>query len=162
MARAESHQGILPSVLDRLIDPASAGTAWRRGYGPEQMEEAVLRDLEDLLNTRQAYRVKEIPEVFDEVRASLYTYGLPDLVSFNVLTPHQRSEIEQMLEVAVASFEPRLRDIRATLLDRRDEHDREVQVHFKARLNMDPAPELAFNTVLELTSGRYSVNRSQP
>jgi type VI secretion system protein ImpF len=161
MARVEPNQGILPSILDRLIDPASGGTRSRPGFTPEQMEDAVLRDLEDLLNTRQQFRMGEIPEAFDQVRDSLYTYGLPDLVSFNVLTPEQRSQIEQMLEAAVARFEPRLRDIRATLLDRKDEHDREVKVHFQARLNMDPAPELAFNTVLELTTGQYSVKRGE-
>ncbi len=157
MARSESTQNLLPSVLDRLIDPASGGTATRRGYGAEQLADAVLRDLEDLLNTRQAYRLHEIPEAFGEVRDSLYTYGLPDLVSFNAITPQQREVVERTLEAAVARFEPRLRDLRATLLDPKDEHDREVKVHFQARLNVDPAPELAFNTVLEITTGRYSV-----
>jgi type VI secretion system protein ImpF len=121
------------------------------------MEAAILRDLEDLLNTRQAYEMHEIPAAFDQVRDSLYTYGIPDLVSFNVITPQQRQEIERTLEAAVARFEPRLKELRAQLLDPKDEHDREVKVHFQARLNMEPAPELAFNTVLELTTGRYSV-----
>jgi type VI secretion system protein ImpF len=159
MAR-DPKQGLLPSVLDRLIDPTSGGTATNRWYGPKQMEEAVLRDLEDLLNTRQMFQIAEIPEAFDQVRDSLYVYGLPDLVSFNILTPQQRQAIERTLEKAVAHFEPRLRDIKATLVDRKDEHDREVKVHFQARLNVDPAPELAFNTVLELTTGQYSVKTS--
>ena len=49
----------MPSVLDRLIDPDSDGTAWQRGYGVEQMIDAVRRDLEDLLNTHRI--VADIP-----------------------------------------------------------------------------------------------------
>src|SRR5438876_836536 len=41
--RSEAEPGLMPSVLDRLIDPDSGGTAWRRGYGPERnMSEALL------------------------------------------------------------------------------------------------------------------------
>ena len=30
--RPDPNQGLMPSFLDRLIDPASGGTSWRRGY----------------------------------------------------------------------------------------------------------------------------------
>src|SRR5262245_50855738 len=53
MSRA-GQQGVTPSILDRLIDPESAGTEWRHGYGIDQLLEVVRRDLEDLLNTRQS------------------------------------------------------------------------------------------------------------
>ena len=36
MSRLDAQQGLMPSVLDRLIDQESAGTSWRRGYGIEQ------------------------------------------------------------------------------------------------------------------------------
>jgi len=47
-------QALMPSVLDRLIDPDSAGTVARRGYGVKQMTDAVRRDLliEQLLKCR--------------------------------------------------------------------------------------------------------------
>jgi hypothetical protein len=32
--------GLMPSILDRLIDPESQGTVWRQGYGIDQMVEA--------------------------------------------------------------------------------------------------------------------------
>ena len=51
---ADLPQGLMPSILDRLIDPDSAGTDARRGYGLTQMLEVIRRDLEDLLNTRQS------------------------------------------------------------------------------------------------------------
>ena len=37
----------MPSIVDRLIDPASAGTDARRGYSLQQMLEMIRRDLED-------------------------------------------------------------------------------------------------------------------
>src|SRR5437660_12020505 len=115
MSRTDPNLGILPSFLDRLIDPDSGGTSWRRGYGVEQMTDAVRRDLEDLLNTRQSHT--GLPEAFKEVHQSLIAYGLPDLTSLNAFTAQQRSDIAGVIESAVAQFEPRLKDVRVQLLD---------------------------------------------
>ncbi len=158
MSRASSEQGLMPSLLDRLIDPDSGGTSWRRGYGPEQMFEAVQRDLEDLLNTRQC--ISDVPEAYAEVRQSIVAYGLPDLTSFNAITPDQCQEICRTLETIVRQFEPRLQDVRASLTSAGDKLERRLQFRVDARLCVDPAPEVAFDTVLELTTGHYSVRAS--
>src|SRR5262249_24966491 len=148
-------QGRMPSIIDRLIDPDSAGTAWMRGYSLDQMIETVQRDMEDLLNTRQTQEgtAGQLPEV----SASIIAYGLPDLTSLNPAPPRERENIARIVEEAVARFEPRLQDVRATLLDAGDGHDRQVRFRIEARLCVDPAPEVAFDTVLELTTGHYSV-----
>ena len=44
----------LPSIFDRLIDPTLATNRWR--YSLSQVEAVVLRDLNDLLNTRRPLR----------------------------------------------------------------------------------------------------------
>jgi type VI secretion system protein ImpF len=155
MARPDTPQGIMPSVLDRLIDPESSGTGWMRGYSVAQMSEAVQRDLEELLNTRQSH--VGLPEEFVELHTSIYGYGLPDLTSLNAVTAQQREEIGRVLEATVALFEPRLRDVRATLVDAGDGKERHVKFRIEARLRMDPAPEVAFDTILELTTGQYQV-----
>src|SRR5262245_26583097 len=129
----------MPSMLDRLIDPDSQGTAWRHGYGVDQMVEAVQRDLEDLLNTRQSHA--GLPEEYGEVLRSIIGYGLPDLTSLNALTPQQREEIGRVLEIVVAKYEPRLRDVRATMIDPGDGKQRTVRFRIDARLCIDPAPE---------------------
>jgi type VI secretion system protein ImpF len=149
--------GLMPSILDRLIDPESQGTAWRQGYGIDQMVEAVQRDLEELLNTRQSHA--GLPEEYVEVLNSIVGYGLPDLTSLNALTPQQREEIGRVLESAVAKYEPRLRGIRATMLDPGDTKQRTVRFRIDARLCIDPAPEVSFETVMELTTGRHSVQQ---
>jgi type VI secretion system protein ImpF len=160
MSSGDAQQALMPSILDRLIDPESGGTAWRRGYGVEQMTEAVKRDLEELLNTRQSHM--GLPEDFVELHRSVYGYGLPDLTSLNAITPQQRAGIGQVLEDVVVRFEPRLRDVRAVMVDAGDGKQRTVKFRIDARLNVDPAPEVAFETILELTTGQYSVQPTSP
>lgn len=158
MSRVDPNQAILPSFLDRLIDPESGGTSWRRGYGVEQMSNAVRRDLEDLLNTRQSH--SGLPDAFKEVHQSLIAYGLPDLTSLNAITTQQRQEIGGVIEAVVARFEPRLKDIRVTMVESGDNKDRTLKFRIDARLRLDPSPEVAFDTILELMSGHTSVNTS--
>ena len=81
----------MPSILDRLIDPTSAGTSWRRGYGIEQMAAAVQRDLEDLLNTRVSN--PRLAESCSECRRSILAYGLPDLVSLQLVKKVARRHV---------------------------------------------------------------------
>jgi type VI secretion system protein ImpF len=158
MSRLDAQHRYMPSVLDRLIDPESGGVDKRRGYGPEQMVAAVRRDLEDLLNTRQTQ--VGLPEELVELHRSIYAYGLPDLNSLNAISPQQRAEIGRMIEAVVVVFEPRLKDIRAFLMESTGggQIERSVRFRIEARLNVDPAPEVAFDTILELTTGRYTVN----
>jgi type VI secretion system protein ImpF len=159
MSRPDARQGLTPSLLDRLIDPDSAGTRARPGYTVEQMADAVQRDLEDLLNTRQSH--EGLPEEdYGEVARSILAYGFPDLTSLNAITPEQRDQIGRLLEGIIGRYEPRLRDIRATLVDPGDGKQRTIRFRIEARLRVEPAPEVAFDTILELTTGHYSVTRS--
>jgi len=155
MPSKDEQQGLMPSLIDRLIDPGSGGTAWRRGYGVEQMIQAVQRDLEDLLNTRQSH--EGLPPEYKEVHNSIVAYGLPDLNSVNAITAQQRQQIGRMIEGIIARFEPRLKDIKATLVEGGDNKARSVKFRVDARMRVDPAPEVAFDTILELTTGHYSI-----
>jgi type VI secretion system protein ImpF len=155
MPSKEEQQGLMPSIIDRLIDPGSGGTAWRRGYGVEQMVQAVQRDLEDLLNTRQSH--EGLPPEFKELHNSIVAYGLPDLNSMNAITSTQRQQIGRMIETIIARFEPRLKDIKATLVEGGDNKARSLKFRVDARMRVDPAPEVAFDTILELTTGHYSI-----
>jgi type VI secretion system protein ImpF len=144
----------MPSVLDRLIDAATDRDA-RPWYGLEQMVDAVQRDLEELLNTRQSH--DETVCEFPEVEHSMATYGLPDLTAMTAVTSHQREQIGQSIEEVVERFEPRLKHVRAVLLTGADNKLRSLRYRLEAKLNVDPAPEVAFDTTLELATGYYSV-----
>jgi type VI secretion system protein ImpF len=151
-------QGLMPSILDRLIDPEASGTAFAQGYTVEQMTQAVLRDLEDLLNTRQT--ALNVPSDCTEVKQSIVLYGLPDLTSMRALTTQDRMAIGKVLETIVMRYEPRLRNVKATLADPGNLRDRFVRFHLAGQLRLDPAPEIAFETVLELTTGHSTLSRS--
>ena len=156
MQPAHPQQGLMPSVLDRLIDPESKGTAIVIGYDADKMYRAVLRDLEDLLNTRRAS--PDLPEHLEQARDSILAYGLPDLVTLEDASSQRRSEIGRAIEEVIARFEPRLRDVQATLLNPAEDLAKlSVRVRVEARLCVDPAPEVAFDTVLEMASGTYRV-----
>ncbi len=158
MSRVDSHQGLMPSVLDRLIDPDSGGTLARRGFGVTQMTEAVRRDLTELLNTRQSH--EGLPPEFDELHRSILAYGLPDLTSLDAVTPEERRQIGRLIERIIELFEPRLRDVRATILNLSETRERTIRFRVDARLCLDPAPEVAFDTILELSTGRYAIQSS--
>ena len=50
-ARVDPNQGLMASVLDRLIDPGTAGTDAQPGYNLSQMMESVHRDLHASVRT---------------------------------------------------------------------------------------------------------------
>src|SRR3954463_8945772 len=109
MSRLDNQQGLMPSLLDRLIDPGSEGTAARHGYGIAQVVAAVHRDLEELLNTRQV--LTDIPPACAELLRSVAVYGMPDLASVQAITSEQRGRIGRLLESVLLRFEPRLRSV---------------------------------------------------
>jgi type VI secretion system protein ImpF len=158
MARIASQEGLRPSIIDRLIDPESEGTSWRRGYSVEQMIDAVRKDLEDLLNTHRM--ILDIPEEFAEVRRSIVAYGLPDPASYEATGPNAPQRVCAAIEEAIAVFEPRLTDIQATPLKGEASKSLTLDFEIRATLRLDPAPEVAFVTLLKLTTGEATIQRS--
>ncbi len=154
MASSDADQGYLPSILDRLIDPESTGSGGRRGYRFEQMRDTIKRDLENLLNTRPV--AADLPES-SELNQSIIAYGLPDLTSFMAVTKSQWEEVGRMIEKTIRRFEPRLTDVHVTLQIVPDGIQGRIQYRISGRLGVDEAPEVAFDTQLELTTGRYSL-----
>lgn len=148
-------------MLDRLIDPDSSGTSILTGYNAEQMYQAVLRDLEALLNTRQ---IREPTLMADpELSQSILTYGLPDFVSAESLSNMQRVEIGNAIRQVVERFEPRLKEVKVTLLPNDDEVLKQrLRFRVAARLNVNPSPYVTFDTILEMASGHYQVTETEP
>jgi type VI secretion system protein ImpF len=148
---------LLPSLLDRLLDPEEDGG--RRGYSLGQMSEAVRRDLEDLLNTRRT--VDEEASDFVEVSQSLLAYGMPELSAFNASVPREREELVRLVADIIARFEPRLRDVRVSLTDTGAANTPRVHFHIEARLAVESAPQVRFETVLDVPTGHAAVLPSE-
>lgn len=159
MPRIQREPNIVPSVLDRLLDDqpgVSQEPHANRLQNPRELERAVARDLEDLLNTRQE-TLEELPPEFTEVNRSLVTYGLPDFTSLSLFSINDRNRIRRALEQAVATSEPRLERVRVTLEEPR-ENDRGLRFRIEALLRVEPAPEpVTFDALLQLNTQQYVV-----
>jgi type VI secretion system protein ImpF len=157
MAQLDLPTVILPSLKDRLLDPDSMGTKGQSGYSLRQIFDSVREDLEDLLNTRRSRQILETQ--YPEVARSIVCYGMPDLTSLDTSTPGKHEVIGPVIKKIVTQHEPRLRRVRATLVRSRALELR-VLFHIDAELCVDPAPKVAFETVVELTTGHTSVRES--
>ncbi len=159
MSRFGARQQLMPTILDRLIDPEMVGAGSQWGYTISQMIDAVRRDVEELLNTRQSHQ--GLPEEFVETHQSIVSYGLPDFTSMNVHKTKGIEEMGAMIESIIGMFEPRLRNIRAipveTAEGRQDTEEPRVRFSIEATLYVDPFPEVGFSTVVELLSGQASI-----
>ena len=97
MTHASAKSSLLPSILDRLIEPREdeAADLGSRGQSVRELEEAVRRDVQDLLNTRRT-AIDGFPEDA-ELSRSLLTFGLPELSSFNPTVPDQRKSLQDII-----------------------------------------------------------------
>jgi type VI secretion system protein ImpF len=160
MAKVESEQGLKASIIDRLIDPDSEGTSWRPGYSIDQMVDSVRRDLENLLNSHM--NETELPAELVEVSNSIVAYGLPDLVSNHTAGQKVIERIRTTIEQVIARFEPRLTNIHAKVLMPEAGTRLRLEFEIQATLCVDPSPDVAFITVLKLTTGETSIQRVGP
>lgn len=124
-------------------------------YNIKGVKESIRRDLEWFFNTRQMFT--NLPPHFVELKRSLITYGLPDLSSFNLTTPESQNQLCGLLEKAIETFEPRLRQIKVSL-EMQSSHDKSLRFKIEATLLVEPMPEpVVFDTIAEISSGEYSV-----
>jgi len=159
MAKPDPTRTVTQSVLDRLIDKRpdeGAEAPISRAQSVKHLREGLRRDLEWLLNTRR--NPDAAPESMTELSRSLYNYGLPDFAALTVSSPKDRDHLLLELETTLAVFEPRLKDVRVTLLDSTAGYNRTLHFQIEGMLQMDPSPEqVSFDTVLQLTSGEYQI-----
>jgi type VI secretion system protein ImpF len=162
MAEKKFERSVQQSLLDRLIDlepdnrfeaPISRAESLRR------FRLSVKRDLEWLLNTTRM--PIEIPETCVEIPKSLFCFGLPDVSNISLQSISDEQRLLRSLECAIEMFEPRLSRARVTNKDPETSNQQAITFHVEAILMVDPAPErIAFDTVLEIAKGGYSVKES--
>ena len=156
--RKTSEVGVTISVLDRLIDyepEASRDVDLSRPKSLRQLKEAVRRDLEWLLNTRQA--TGGLLSDLKEVNNSLAAFGLPEFTDLSPDKPNDQKEMRRQIEDTIRFFEPRLDAVVVTF---QQSYSTERLMHFRidAHLKVDPEPEpITFDTVVQPGSGQYVV-----
>ncbi len=153
MARSTTETLVTQSVLDRLLTVDEWPTT--RAQSLRFFKDALRRDLEWLLNTRQPH----MPEIaaYPAAKASVINYGLPDITSLGLSSASDHRTLRIAIETCLRNFEPRLTEVHVTLQES-DSADRRLRFHIEGNMNLDPAPEeISFDTVLELSSGEYKV-----
>ena len=158
MPSAEDKTGVTISVLDRLIDyepGVSREVDLSRPKSLRQLKDAVRRDLEWLLNTRQQAGLAALD--LKEIKQSVAAYGLPE---FADLSPNRSDDQKQMrreIEETIRFFEPRLE---AVVVSFQLPYSNERLMHFRidAHLKIDPEPQpITFDTVVQAGNGQYVV-----
>lgn len=129
---------------------------------PRESEEAyraaVLRDLEQLLNTRNPFF--DLSPDFIEVAQSALSYGLPDISALRVRNPADQLRLKQTVESTLRRFEPRLTAVVVTFSEG-PASERSLRLRVDARLVMDPSPQpVSFDIVMPFNSRRYEVKEA--
>ena len=145
---------LLPSIIDRIIDTESMGGRVA-GYDHKQMLDAVRGDMEELLNAKLT--CQDLPPEYEETAKSIVAFGLPDLSLVDASNSAARSGLARAVAETIRRFEPRLRNVRVLVAEDKSKVQLSVRFKVEAELNVDPAPEVGFETVLELTTGRATV-----
>lgn len=163
-ARMELEGAIIPSLLDRLTQdeddsrrkPVASAQPMRTFEADKaRYIQSVNRDLEMLLNTRRT--IIEVPERYEHLRDSVFTFGLPDVSGIAVNTPTGRERLKLALADAIERHEPRLMNVRVHEVE---EEDAVFGVRFsiEAVLCLSVGTiEVSFDTVLQSGSGVYEV-----
>ena len=161
MPRHDGEPNLVPSLLDRLIDDEpriSSEPEAKRSATLAQLKASVRRDLEWLLNTKRL--LVAIPALSTEIGDSVLAYGLPDFThaSFGLLDDQR--ELRRVIEEAVLRFEPRLTQVRVTLLEG-NPNDRHLRFRIDAMLDIEPTPEVVtFDSVLQMPARSIVVQDS--
>ena len=144
------------SILDRLNDEDDVGILGGRTSDINFVRQAVLRDVENLMNTRRNIIVPS--ESFGYLNDSLYVYGLDDFVSKNPKSPEVRKALKSSIEKTIARFEPRL--IHTEVGFNPDEgNEQNLCFTVKATLYADPVHEpISFDTWFSVNRGEYKIN----
>ena len=144
------------SILDRLDNDDDLGILGGHTSDIGFVRQAVLRDVENLLNTRRNIIVPS--KSFGYLNDSLYVYGLDDFVSKNPKSPEVRKALKSSIEKTIARFEPRLIHTEVAFNpDEGNEHNLCFTV--LATLYADPVHEpISFDTWFSVNRGEYKIN----
>ena len=147
------------SLLDRLIDlePRVAGEPSQdRLQGIGRIKNAVIRDLENLLNTRK--NMHPLPAACREVGHSLFAYGTGDFSSENPRNPAVRQKLRLELEKTIKLFEPRLRNVNVRI-ETDGEGRHRLRFRISALLVIDPVSEpVSFDTYFDINRSEYRMS----
>lgn len=151
-------QYIQLSVLDRLDSATDWGILGGRISDIQIVKKAVLRDVENLLNTRR--NIVQAPSSHRHLNQSIFVYGLEDFVARNPKNPAVCNALRKSIEMTLQKFEPRLIYVSVEF---NDEQGNEQNLCFtvRATLYADPIHEpIYFDTWFSVNRGEYKIKNA--
>lgn len=156
----QDRQDTQASVLDRLVDyepGVSHEPVQYRLLSIGQVKASVIRDLENLLNTRR--QILPPPSQYREVNNSLFVYGLRDFTSQNPKSVSVRQQLRQDVEKTISRFEPRLKNV-TVHLETPTERERNLRFRISGVLVVEPLAEpVTFDTYFDVNRGQYVISK---
>jgi type VI secretion system protein ImpF len=162
MAELTPMDRLQPCLLDRLTDDepeVSRESRDRRIVSLQRYKNAVLRDLEMLLNSKRHPLHDNIYE-FGEAARSVLNFGILDICGTSILNV-KAAEIESHVKDAIICFEPRIspRTLSVRMVSSLDsEYIRTISFEIEAELWAQPLPDRLFvKTEVDLETGHYKL-----
>lgn len=148
------------SILDRLVDyepGVSHEPVQYRLLSIGQIKASVIRDLENLLNTRR--QILTPPVAYREVNNSLFVYGLRDFTAQSPKSVSVRQQLRQDVEKTISRFEPRLKNV-TVHLETPTKKERNLRFRISGLLVVEPVAEpVSFDTYFDINRGQYVISR---
>lgn len=154
---SDQQEPVLLSLFDRLIDHKNPEVFQSRSASEQRLEQSVIEDLSDLLNTR--IREVDISSEYEEACTSIRAYGIPDFSDITVDDgPGLRSLADDIAD-AIRAFEPRLSKVNVAYANDPD-HPKEVYYRVTAMLNIRPYPKpIEFDYRISSNSKTFEATR---
>lgn len=148
------------SLLDRLLDDdpkVVQEPSQYRVFSERQIVDSVLRDIENLLNTRCS--PIDIPASFKALKSSVIKYGIKDFSVENPGSGLVRRSLSREIESAIKRYEPRLKNP-VVRLEKDDKNKRQLFFRISGVLIMEPLAEpISFDTFFDMNRARYMINK---
>ena len=156
----KNRKNIRTSILDRLIDlePRVPGeSVQNRLFDIWQIKAMVVRDIENLLNTRR--QILSVPASYKQVNRSVFVYGLGDFTAENPRSPSVRQRLRRDIEKAISRFEPRLKNV-TVRLEEDVEKGRNLRFRISGMLVVESEAEpVSFDTYFDNNRGEYVIEQ---
>lgn len=129
---------VAPSLLDRLMDDEHNSPSDSGQFLTAQFRSALLRDLENLLNTR-IFHQSDI-SLYSELGHSLLSYGLPDFSRIQFELEAHRQAFAQQVQETIEHFEPRFAAVQVSIVPVKNTYERILYLRIQASLKTLPEP----------------------
>ena len=146
--------GFKTTLFDRLLAETEQND---RRISLQKLRESVASDLEDLLNSRMSL-LDGVIDDFPQAKKSVLQFGIIDFVGLSTANPTDRDKICQSIEQSISAHEPRLKQIKVTML--LDGHNMgALSLSIQAYLNVQPIFEpVILDVLLKPTTQQYVIS----